>query len=138
MLELTLAVVGIDHLNQDKARTNRRSELMLLTPGVEMVLRLEPKNRADPNAVMVLSPSGIQVGYLTAERAPWIGAKIRNGEIVTAIFQGIEGGAGYLRVAIGGGRPTLPAAAPPSAGPRADEVAELGFWPDPEGPEWGA
>ncbi len=138
MLELTLAVVGIDHLNDDKARTNRRSELMLLTPGVEIELRLEPKNRADPNAVMVLSPSGIQVGYLTAERAPWIGAKIRNGEIVTAIFQGIERGFGYLRVAIGGGRPTLPAAAPPSADPRGDEAAELGFWPDPEGPEWGA
>ena len=44
---------------------------------------------------------------------------------------------GYLRVAIGGGLPTLPAAAPPSADPRGDEAAELGFWPDPEGPEWG-
>lgn len=140
MLELTLAIMGIDHLNQDKARTNRRSELMLLSPGAEMELRLEPKNRADRNAVMVFSPSGLQVGYLTAERAPWIGAKIRNGEVVTAIFQGIEGAAGYLRVAIGGGRPTLPAAAPPaaSADPRGDETAELGFWPDPEGPEWGA
>lgn len=141
MRELTLAVVGIDHLNGDKARTNRRSELMLLPVGVEMELRLEPKNRADPHAVAVYSPSGLQVGYLTAERAPWIGAKIRNGEIVIAIFQGIEGAAGYLRVAIGGQQPTLPVVSEMQTAATVsqfDEANDDGFWPDPEGPEWGA
>ncbi|WP_341207261.1 HIRAN domain-containing protein [uncultured Sphingomonas sp.] len=141
MKELTLAIVGIDHLNEDKARTNRRSELLLLTPGVEMELRLEPRNRADPHAVAVHSPSGLQVGYLTAERAPWIGAKIRNGEIVVAIFQGLVGGAGYLRVAFGGGKPTLPVVRPDADAVDQQYTAaanETGFWPDPDGPEWGA
>ncbi|WP_238303066.1 HIRAN domain-containing protein [Sphingomonas phyllosphaerae] len=133
---MTLAIVGIDHINDDKARTNRRSELMLLPPGADMELRLEPRNRADPNAIAVHSPSGLQVGYLSAERAPWIGAKIRNGEILTAIFQGLDGRAGYLRVAIGGGKPTLPANAAAPAIEKLDD--ESGFWPDPDGPEWGA
>lgn len=136
MKELTLAIVGIDHLNDDKARTNRRSELMLLPVGADMELRLEPRNRADPNAIAVHSPSGLQVGYLSAERAPWIGAKIRNGEILTAIFQGLDGRAGYLRLAIGGGKPTLPIIAVAPAIEDPDD--ESGFWPDPDGPEWGA
>ncbi len=107
---------------------------MLLAPGAPMALVPEPRNPVDPQAVAVFSPSGLQVGYLSAERAPWIGARIRAGDEVVAIMQGVVGGAGYLRVRIGGGAPTLPVARE-----RDDEEAgEMEFWPDPEGPEFGA
>ena len=134
MRELTLAIVGIDFPNNDRARSNRRSELMLLTPGTPMTLLPEPRNPVDPNAVAVFSPSGLQVGYLSAERAPLIGARIRAGDEVVAILQGVGVAAGYLRVRIGGGTPTLPE-------PRERNetlVGEPDFWPDPDGPEFGA
>jgi hypothetical protein len=134
MKELTLAILGIDFPNNDRSRSNRRSELMLLSPGAAMTLVPEPRNPVDPQAVAVFSPSGLQVGYLSAERAPWIGARIRAGDEVNAILQGMEGSTGYLRVRIGGGAPTLPPV-------RARDEAVAGdpdFWPDPEGPEFGA
>ena len=134
MKELTLAIVGIDFPNSDRARSNRRSELMLLPPGAAMTLVPEPRNPVDPNAVAVFSPSGLQVGYLSAERAPWIGARIRAGDEVNAILQGVVGGAGYLRVRIGGGAPTLPTARERDGLDR----GEPDFWPDPYGPEFGA
>jgi hypothetical protein len=132
--ELTLAVVGIDFPNNDRTRSNRRSELMLLSPGAAMTLVPEPRNPVDSQAVAVFSSSGLQVGYLSAERAPWIGARIRAGDEVNAIYQGLTGGAGYLRVRIGGGAPTLPVTR------ERDEAdgSEPDFWPDPEGPEFGA
>jgi hypothetical protein len=134
--ELTLAIVGIDFPNNDRARSNRRSELMLLSPGAAMTLAPEPRNPVDPHAVAVFSPSGLQVGYLSAERAPWIGARIRAGDEVNAVLQGVSGGAGYLRVRIGGGVPTLP---PVSGHAEAEAGAgEPDFWPDPDGPEFGA
>ncbi|WP_294354655.1 HIRAN domain-containing protein [uncultured Sphingomonas sp.] len=134
MKELTLAIVGIDFPNNDRARSNRRSELMLLAPGAPMELVLEPRNPVDPQAVAVFSPSGLQVGYLSAERAPWIGARIRAGDEVVAIMQGVVGGAGYLRVRIGGGAPTLPVARERDE----EDAGEVDFWPDPDGPEFGA
>jgi hypothetical protein len=134
--ELTLAIVGIDFPNPDRARTNRRSELLLLSQGADMELRPEPKNPHDPQAVAVFSLNGIQVGYLTAERAPWIGAKIRNGEEVAAIFQGLESAAAFIRIRIGGGRPSLPDQSAVEERPSQPVVDD--FWPDEDGPEWGA
>lgn len=134
MKELTLAIVGIDFPNNDRARSNRRSELLLLSPGATLALVPEPRNPVDPRAVAVFSPSGLQVGYLSAERAPWIGARIRAGDEVVAIYQGLAGGAGYLRVRIGGGAPTLP----PARERNEAEAGDPDFWPDPDGPEFGA
>ena len=141
MKELTLAVVGIDYPNADRAKTNRRSELLLLAPGTAIDLRPEPKNPHDEHAVAVFSPSGIQVGYLTSERAVFISARIRAGDEVAAIYQGLAGAAGYIRVRIGGGQPTLP----PDRGdvdqvssPARSADGDNGFFPDPDGPEWGA
>ena len=136
MKELTLAIVGIDFPNNDRARSNRRSELLLLSPGAPMTLLPEPRNPVDPHAVAVFSPSGLQVGYLSAERAPLIGARIRAGDEVIAILQGVSGGAGYLRVRIGGGVPTLPLMS--GQGEAAAGAGEPDFWPDPDGPEFGA
>lgn len=134
MKELTLTIVGIDFPNNDRTRSNRRSELILLSPGAAMTLVPEPRNPVDPHAVAVFSPSGLQVGYLSAERAPWVGARIRAGDEVAAIYQGLVGSVGYVRVRIGGGAPTLPVVR------KQDErdESEPDFWSDPEGPEFGA
>lgn len=139
MKEFTLAIVGIDYSNADRARTNRRSELLLLKEGAPLALVPEPKNPHDCWAVAVFSPSGVQVGYVTAERSQWIGGKIREGLEVNAIYQGVVGKAGYTRVRVGGGAPTLPPVAfAPPIGEEHDPADGDGFWPDEDGPEWGA
>lgn len=139
MKEFTLAIVGIDFPNTDRARTNRRSELMLLSPGDPLTLQPEPTNRFDPRAVAVFSPNGIQLGYVTAERAVLVGGRIRAGEEVAAIYQGLVGKAGYARVRFGGGAPTLPPVAfAPDYGDDCDPADGDAFWPDEPGPEWGA
>ncbi|WP_294202426.1 HIRAN domain-containing protein [uncultured Sphingomonas sp.] len=130
---MTLAVVGIDFPNEDKARSNRRFELLASAAGDPVSLRPEPRNRHDPNAVAVFSARDVQVGYLSAERAPLIGARMRRGEEVRAIYQGIKGAVAYIRVRFGGGEPTLPVVASSSPTPVDDD-----FHPDPEGPDWGA
>lgn len=107
--ELSLAIVGIGFPNTDRAKSNRRFEIELCAPGDPLELRREPKNPHDPHAVAVFSERGIQLGYLTAERAPWIGAKIGTGEEWHAVYQGLAEGAAYARIRFGGGAPTLPA-----------------------------
>lgn len=138
--ELSLFVVGIGYLNADKAKSNRRFELALCAPGEPVELRLEPKNPHDANAVAVFSARGVQVGYLQAERAPWIGSKIRAGEEYQVIFQELGVTAAMIRIRFGGGAPTLP----PPRQPRG--LVQDDFYPDPEPPEaidpegseWGA
>ncbi|WP_374293490.1 HIRAN domain-containing protein [Sphingomonas sp.] len=138
MQELTLAVVGIDFPNADGS--NRRSEAMMTLPGEIVLLRPEPRNRHDANAVAVISPRGVQIGYLTAERAPLIGGRISRGEEVSAVFQGLAGTSAYVRVRFGGGAPTLPittAAASPPVDQKTPDDLDI-FYPDDDGPEWGA
>jgi hypothetical protein len=144
MQELTLAVVGIDFPNENG--TNRRSEAMMTPPGAAIDLIPEPKNKHDPNAIAVFSAQGVQLGYVSAERAPFVGLRIGRGEDVAAIFQGIDGGSAFIRVRFGGGAPTLPALSskPPdqSRAPRPPRTSgdfdPHGFQPDEDGPEWGA
>jgi hypothetical protein len=119
MDEMTLAVVGIDFANADGG--NRRFEVALCVPGEAVSLRAEPRNRHDRHAVAVLSARGHQIGYLSAERAPWIGRRLAREE-VRAVFQGVRGSAAFIRVAFGGLAPTLPAERPPAE----------------EAPDWGA
>lgn len=139
--ELSLAVVGIDHPNEDKSRSNRRFEARLCKAGDPVELRREPKNKHDENAVAVFSERGVQLGYLTAERAPWIGGKLAAGEEVVAVFQGESAAATIIRVRFGGGAPTPPMPRPLPAYKDPDEVIDAtgrDFYPDPEGPDWGA
>ncbi|WP_267381102.1 MULTISPECIES: HIRAN domain-containing protein [unclassified Sphingomonas] len=145
MQELTLTVVGIDFANDDKSKSNRRMELLLCPPGEPVRLQLEPKNPHDPNAISVWSARNVQLGYLSAERAGWIGGRIRSGEEHEVIFQGLYGDAGYVRIRFGGGAPTLPPAplsALPPARPcparRTPVMDEDAFYPDEDGPAWGA
>ncbi|WP_426257007.1 HIRAN domain-containing protein [Sphingomonas sp. DC2300-3] len=144
MQELTLAVVGIDFPNTDGS--NRRSEAMMTLPGESVELVPEPKNKHDSNAIAVISPRGIQLGYVNAERAPYIGSRMSRGEDAEAIFQGMDGGSAFIRVRFGGGAPTLPppprspasAPPPPRTSRRSEPYDPHAFYPDEEGPEWGA
>jgi hypothetical protein len=142
MQELTLAVVGIDFPNGDGS--NRRSEAMMTLPGEPVALSPEPKNKHDSNAIAVISPRGVQIGYLSAERAPYIGGRMSRGEDLEAIFQGVDGGLAFIRVRFGGGAPTLPTtareASPASVRHRRSTSASEpdAFYPDDEGSEWGA
>lgn len=127
---LSLAIVGIVHPN--KRGPTRRFELTAMHPGEPVELALEPKNPADPNAVMVLSARGIQLGYITAERAPWIGGMIRAGRELRAIYQGLDQHCGWIRVAFDGEEPMLPPGAEDRASAPRPEPNRGGadFYPD--------
>ncbi|CAN5580063.1 hypothetical protein BH10PSE14_BH10PSE14_07050 [soil metagenome] len=139
-LELTLAVVGVGYANPDGS--NRQTEALFCAPGEPVELRLEPTNKHDPRAVAVFSARGVQLGYLTADRAAYIGGKLRLGESYEAIFQAAEPNATYIRARIGGGSPTLPGSGsgePWTARPaRSPRGGGDDFYPDPEPPTWGA
>jgi len=142
--ELTLAVVGIDFPNEDGS--NRRSEAMMTLPGDPVALIPEPRNRHDSNAIAVVSPRGVQIGYLSAERAPYVRARMSRGDDAVAIFQGIDGGAAFIRVRFDGASPTLPTPADqptasrdlPRSLPSSNRYDPDAFYPDEDGPEWGA
>ncbi|MGW8190056.1 HIRAN domain-containing protein [Sphingomonas hankookensis] len=127
MRELSLHVVGADHPNQGGG--NRRFEILLCTPGEAVALLPEPRNPVDPNAVMVVSARGVQIGYLTADRAAWIGAMLRQGREVAAVFQQATPMGAAVRVAFDGAVPVLPAVR------EVGEDAEPEFWPDEVWPE---
>lgn len=136
--ELSLAVVGIGYENDRKSKGDRRFEMMLCAPGDPIELRREPKNKHDKHAVAVFTERGTQLGYLNAERAPWIGGKIRLGEEYVAVFQEPGVSAAVIRIRFGGGAPTLPAPRPSSRSSKDREELADDFEADPDGPEWGA
>lgn len=104
--ELSLAIVGLAYPNADASKSNRRFEAALCAPGEPVTLVAEPRNPHDCFAVAAFSPRGIQLGYVTAERAPWIGGLLKHG--CEAVFQLIEDHAVIVRARFGGGAPTLP------------------------------
>ena len=124
MRQLSLHVVGAGYPN--KRGGDRRFEILLCVAGEPVDLVPEPRNPADPNAVAVFSGRGVQIGYLTAERAPWIGGMLRDGREVRAIFQQATATAAVIRIALDGAVPTLPVSKPQSSLDRDD----AGFWPD--------
>ena len=137
MDELTLSIVGIDFPNADRSKSNRRMEVMLCTPGEPVELRREPKNPHDANAVAVFSLRGVQMGYVSAERAPYIGRRMQQ-EDYAVVFQAMAGNMGYVRIRFGGDSPTLPEPIEPVPPSRQASFDPDAFYPDPEGPEWGA
>ena len=131
MQQLSLHVVGADHLNRDGG--NRRFEILLCAPGEYVALVPEPRNPVDPNAIAVFSARAVQIGYLTADRAPWIGGMLRNGREVRAVFQHATRLGAAIRIGFDGEAPVLPAV---KRAPVASEAANGGeFWPDELPPE---
>jgi hypothetical protein len=120
---MSLAVVGVGHANRDKAKSNRRFEIALCVPGEPVDLRPEPKNPADERAIAVFGARGTQLGYLTAERCGRIGAMIREGRELQAVFQCEASFGAWIRVAFDGEVPVLPEPVPPDA-------QEPDFYPD--------
>ena len=118
MDELTTSIVGIDFPNEEVSKSNRRMECMLCAPGDAVELRLEPTNPYDDNAVAIFSERGIQLGYVSAERAPLIGKRMKEGEAI-AVFQAMHGSGAYIRIRFGGGVPTLPDPVPDDPKPAA-------------------
>jgi hypothetical protein len=131
---LSLAVVGAHYPN--KRGPSRRFELALCTPGELIHLLPEPDNPVDQNAIAVFSCRGIQIGYLTAERAPFVGGLIRSGQEVRCIFQELTDYGAVVRAAFGGEVPVLPAKRKPEPEDRtvvADPEPE--WFPDEEWPD---
>lgn len=125
--QISLEVVGADYPNQ--RGPTRRFEIALCVPGEPIDLVPEPKNPADPRAVAVVSTRGIKLGYLSAERCGRIGALIREGREVTAVFQEPTRYGAAIRVAFDGELPVLPEPRP-AAPPSGDD-----FWPDEVWPD---
>ncbi len=63
----------------------------MCAPGDLVELRLEPKNTFDENAVAGWSDRGKQLGYVSAERAPLIGKRMKEDD-ATAVFQAMHRG----------------------------------------------
>ncbi len=125
---MSLAVVGAPYLNADGS--NRQFEILLCQAGEPVTLIPEPKNKHDRRAVAVYSARDVQIGYVNAERAGWIGALLAERE-VQAVFQRKAEFGAWIRVAFDGERPTLSPAmvAEPEADVEAPYV-EPDFYPD--------
>ena len=82
-----MTVVGVDYAYEDKTKSDPRIEMLLFAPGEPVDLRPEPKNSHDKNAIAAFSVRGLQLGYLNAERALWIGRKIKAGRYLGRSFR---------------------------------------------------
>lgn len=125
---ITLAVVGAPFPNADGS--NRRFEIALCKPGSPIELRPEPKNKKDPRAIAVYSERGVQIGYLSAERAGRIGGILRSGRELQGVFQDQSSFGAWIRVAFDGEVPTLPITRL-----RVREEPDTGWFPDEVWPE---
>jgi hypothetical protein len=124
--DLTLAVVGADFPN--KSGPSRRMEILICAPGELVNLVPEPKNPKDKNAVMVVSVRDVQIGYVTAERAPWIKSMMAAGREIKAIFQEPTKFGALIRVSLDGNDPDLPPEREPPP-------QNSGFYPDDVWPD---
>ena len=64
-------VVGDSHVNDDG--TSRQEIIARCKAGDPLRLKSEPSNRFDPHAVAVLTRNGEQIGYLSRDRALFLG-----------------------------------------------------------------
>lgn len=124
MKPFSLAIVGLPYPN--KRGVDRRFEAQMCVPGEAVELRPEPSNKHDRWAVAAFSSRGVQFGYVSAEKAQWIGGMIREGRELTVLFQGLHQNTAWVRVAFDGEIPDLPVQRP--APPTPDES---GFYADP-------
>ncbi len=86
--------------------SNRQFEILLCKPGEPIELVPEPKNKFDEHAIAVYSCRGIQIGYVSAERASRMGALLAEYE-VSAVFQRKADFGAWIRVSFDGSVPVL-------------------------------
>jgi len=60
--------------------------------GESLILKREPMNRYDANAVAVLRGNGEQIGYLSRDDAEWVARIMDDGDEVEAGIKWITGG----------------------------------------------
>lgn len=132
--QMSVAVVGADFPN--RRGPTRRFEIAICQPGEPVELRPEPRNPADPLAIAVYSCRGVQIGYVRAEQAQYIGTQMKRGG-VRAIFQREEPWGCTARISLDGSAPILPADNNESGAfdwpPPGSEDAD--WWPDEEWPD---
>lgn len=104
---MSIAVVGADYPN--KRGPTRRFEIAMCLPGEPVELRREPKNPADSRAIGVYSQRDVQIGYVPAEQAQWIGGQLAE---IRAIFQRADTFGAVIRVTFDGSEPVLPVEKP--------------------------
>ena len=71
---------------------NRQLELKRCQPGESVELFREPNNPYDPFAVGVISPRGVQIGYMRSEHARDIAPALDEGRQCEAIITALTGG----------------------------------------------
>lgn len=131
--QLSIACVGADFPN--KKGPTRRFEIAVCKPGDRVELEPEPKNKADANAILVLSERGVCMGYVLADRTSLIHRAWGEGIVVKAVFQRKSDFGCWIRVSLDESAPEIDedeGARPPS--PRYQQPHEAdpdsGFWPD--------
>jgi hypothetical protein len=88
--DFRLRLVGTQFDNEDGS--SRQEELSSCSVGELVTLEREPHNPHDPSAVAVYSSRHVQIGYIGADYASWIGSKIDRGYDVRAIIGKVTGG----------------------------------------------
>ncbi|WP_037492453.1 HIRAN domain-containing protein [Sphingobium indicum] len=124
----SIAVMGADYPN--KRGPARRFEMALCLPGERVHLRREPNNPADSRAIAVYSERNVQLGYVPAEQAQWIGSLLPT---VRAIFQRADTFGPVIRVTFDGSEPVLPVIKPkPERPPHGGDCGVDDDWPPRE------
>jgi hypothetical protein len=70
----------------------RQKEIKLCHEGERLILKREPENKYDRNAIAVLRENGGQIGYLSRDDAEWVARIMDNGDRVEAKIKWITGG----------------------------------------------
>jgi hypothetical protein len=103
---MSLAVVGAAFPNADGS--NRQFEVLLCQAGEPVTLVPEPGNKKDRHAIAVYSVRDVQIGYVSAERAPRVGALMASHD-AQAVFQRKADFGAWIRVSFDGEPPQLTA-----------------------------
>ncbi len=127
--QLSVAIVGANYANKDGG--NRRTEIAFCDPGEPVELRPEPKNPHDEHAIAVFSARGFQIGYVSSARAVLLGGLLRDGHVLTAIFQDVATWGAIARVGVDC-EPILPTGREEEASEDAARASDddVDFWPD--------
>lgn len=82
-------IAGVTHRNSDGS--SRQANIEKLSPRDPLVLKREPSNKADPNAIAVLDTYGRQLGYLNADLAEELAPKLDMGRQHGACVKDVTG-----------------------------------------------